>query len=48
MVVRHGHPLYLTIDHVIPLSKGGEHSPLNVQAAHATCNYSKGNRDMAA
>lgn len=43
-VVRHGHPLYLTIDHIIPLAKGGEHSPSNVQAAHATCNYSKGDR----
>lgn len=48
-VVRHGHPLYLTIDHIIPLNKGGEHSPSNVQAAHARCNYSKGDRlDTAA
>ena len=47
-VVQHGHPLYLTIDHIIPLSKGGEHSPSNVQAAHATCNYSKGARELAA
>lgn len=47
-VVRHGHPLYLTIDHIIPLARGGEHSPSNVQAAHATCNYAKGDRVMAA
>jgi 5-methylcytosine-specific restriction endonuclease McrA len=48
-VVRHGHPLYLTIDHIVPLSRGGEHSPSNVQAAHATCNYTKGDRlDTAA
>jgi 5-methylcytosine-specific restriction endonuclease McrA len=43
-VVQHGHPLYLTIDHTTPLALGGEHSPSNVQAAHATCNYSKGAR----
>lgn len=47
-VVMHGHPLYLTIDHIVPLSKGGEHSPSNVQAAHAVCNYSKGDRQKAA
>lgn len=47
-VVKHGHPLYLTIDHIIPLAKGGEHSPSNVQAAHAICNYSKGDRVLAA
>ena len=30
------------IDHVIPLSKGGEHSYRNVQLAHAACNVAKG------
>lgn len=43
-VVKHGHPLYLTMDHIIPISLGGTHSPENVQAAHARCNYSKGSR----
>jgi 5-methylcytosine-specific restriction endonuclease McrA len=32
------------IDHVIPLSKGGEHSYANTQIAHGRCNRSKGNR----
>lgn len=32
-----------TLDHVIPLSKGGSHSYANVQCAHRFCNISKGN-----
>lgn len=35
------HPMAPTIDHVIPLAKGGEHSPRNVRAAHFLCNCSK-------
>jgi len=31
----------LTMDHVIPLSKGGEHSPENVVPACMSCNSSK-------
>lgn len=38
------HPLSPSIDHVIPLTKGGTHEPSNVQAAHLRCNISKGNR----
>lgn len=38
------HPMSATIDHIVPLSAGGEHSPENVQAAHLTCNSRKGNR----
>lgn len=33
-----------TLDHIIPLSRGGEHSYRNVQAAHRRCNSSKGSR----
>ena len=33
--------LYPSIDHVIPLSKGGEHSWANVKLAHRRCNYLK-------
>jgi 5-methylcytosine-specific restriction endonuclease McrA len=33
-----------SLDHVVPLSKGGEHSRANVQAAHLGCNSTKGNR----
>lgn len=33
---------YPTIDHVIPLAKGGEHSWANVKLAHHSCNSAKG------
>lgn len=33
-----------TIDHVIPISKGGEDSPGNVQLAHWICNVRKNDR----
>lgn len=35
---------YPTLDHIIPLSKGGEHSYANVQLAHLACNARKYNR----
>lgn len=35
------HPNYASIDHIIPLARGGEHSRKNVQAAHFRCNSSK-------
>lgn len=31
----------MTIDHIIPLSKGGRHNYGNCQPAHATCNRRK-------
>jgi 5-methylcytosine-specific restriction endonuclease McrA len=31
----------LSFDHVIPLSKGGEHSPENIRATHLQCNHRK-------
>lgn len=37
-------PLCATIDHVIPIVKGGPDSPDNVQLSHARCNMSKGDR----
>lgn len=36
------HPLYLTMDHVIPLFHGGNHTLENVLPAHASCNKQKG------
>ena len=33
-----------TVDHVIPIAKGGTHEPNNVQAAHFMCNSLKGDR----
>lgn len=37
-------PWYGTIDHIQPLSKGGQHTYENVQLAHLSCNSRKGNR----
>ena len=37
-----------TIDHVVPLSKGGVHKFENLQLAHRACNSRKGNRPHAA
>jgi len=34
------------IDHIMPLSKGGEHSYVNAQLAHPSCNYRKGDKVM--
>lgn len=38
------HPNYPTIDHILPLSKGGDHTFGNVQSAHFLCNSRKGNQ----
>lgn len=35
-------PMSLTLDHIVPLSRGGEHSYENAQPAHAACNSRKG------
>ena len=34
----------IDIDHILPLSRGGEHSYANTQLAHHSCNRSKGAR----
>jgi 5-methylcytosine-specific restriction endonuclease McrA len=36
------HPAAATIDHVVPLARGGEHSYRNTQLAHYKCNSAKG------
>jgi 5-methylcytosine-specific restriction endonuclease McrA len=41
---RYPHPLSATVDHIVPISKGGEHSNANIQLAHAKCNRDKGNK----
>lgn len=38
------HPMSKSIDHIVPLSLGGDDSSDNVQAAHLGCNCAKGNR----
>lgn len=40
------HPKAPTIDHIIPLVAGGEHSYRNTACAHRYCNVSKGARDI--
>lgn len=35
------HPMSWSLDHIVPISKGGEHSYANTQLAHLTCNISK-------
>lgn len=42
MSFRHPHPESLTIDHVVPIALGGDHSLQNTQLAHNLCNTMKG------
>jgi 5-methylcytosine-specific restriction endonuclease McrA len=42
--LKHPHVGSPTIDHIIPLSRGGVDGPVNVQAAHFGCNSRKNNR----
>lgn len=42
-VLSHDHPLYGTIDHIIPLSRGGRDTFDNRAPAHSFCNNRKGN-----
>jgi 5-methylcytosine-specific restriction endonuclease McrA len=37
------HPQSPSLDHIVPLSRGGSHSEENVQLAHFICNSRKGN-----
>lgn len=37
-------PMSVSLDHVIPLANGGEHSRANTQCAHLSCNVRKGAR----
>lgn len=38
------HPLSASLDHIIPISRGGDHLYENVQCTHLGCNIAKGNR----
>lgn len=40
----------MSVDHIVPLARGGSHSADNVQSAHLLCNLRKGARvnEMAA
>lgn len=37
-------PRSASLDHIVPISRGGDHVRANVQAAHLGCNLAKGNR----
>lgn len=41
-------PLMPSIDHVVPLARGGEHSRTNTQTSHLGCNVRKGAKVTAA
>jgi hypothetical protein len=43
-IVCTSHPLFTTLDHVIPISKGGRDIPTNRQLAHLFCNKAKANK----
>jgi 5-methylcytosine-specific restriction endonuclease McrA len=39
------HPLAFTLDHLLPLSRGGDLlDPANARSAHRRCNSARGNR----
>ena len=45
--LKYPHPLSATVDHIIPLDRGGHPSDLaNLQLAHFCCNRQKSNRLM--
>jgi hypothetical protein len=42
--LRHPHRFAPSLDHILPVTKGGNHTRDNVQASHLICNMRKGNR----
>lgn len=45
--LRHPHPLSKSLDHVVPLARGGHHAMSNAALAHLICNIRKGDRLLA-
>ena len=37
----------MTLDHVVPLSRGGAHTPENLRPAHRSCNSRKGTKPLS-
>ena len=44
--IKYPHPKCATVDHIIPIKKGGNHTYDNVQLAHLTCNNRKSDRNI--
>ena len=44
--LRWPHPMYKSLDHRVPISRGGSHTRDNVQLAHLSCNSRKGDREV--
>lgn len=42
--LRHPHPESASLDHIVPLSAGGDHSAANAQCSHLICNTRKGSK----
>ena len=42
--LRYPDPMSASLDHVVPVSMGGDNSAENLQASHLRCNHVKGNR----
>jgi hypothetical protein len=40
------HPMSASVDHIVPLSRGGDHMLTNVQCAHLNCNSRKGDQAL--
>jgi hypothetical protein len=46
--LKNPHPRSAELDHLVPVSLGGDHTRANVAAAHRVCNQSKSNRPQLA
>lgn len=44
-LLQHPDPLSASVDHIVPLARGGEHTRSNVRCAHLVCNNRRGTRD---
>ena len=44
--LRYPDPMSVSLDHVVPVSLGGDNSAENLQASHFRCNLKKGNRKI--
>jgi len=47
MIDNHRDPMYLNIDHIVPIARGGRHTWDNVAPTHKRCNESKGAKLVA-